>query len=62
MSLIIVITIQILTSPVSLILAAGVSILVYAVMLFVLRVFTPDELKSMPLGGILVKIDAIIHK
>ncbi|HKL73466.1 MAG TPA: polysaccharide biosynthesis protein [Clostridia bacterium] len=62
MSLIIVINIRLQKNPITLILTATVSVIIYFIFLLVLRVFTKDELQSMPMGRVLVRIDTFLHR
>lgn len=62
MSLIIVVNIRLQKNPITLILTAAASIAVYFIFLLILRVFSRDELQSMPLGNVLVRIDSFFHR
>lgn len=62
MSMIIVLNIRLQKNPVSMILLSSISIAVYFVFLLILRVFTKEELGSLPFGKFLLKMDAFIHR
>lgn len=62
MSLIIVINIRLQKNALTLIITAVASVVFYFFLLLVLRVFSKDELRSMPMGAVLVRIDNFIHR
>jgi stage V sporulation protein B len=62
MSMIIVLTAKLQNNIVTMILIATGSMAVYFVFLLVLKVFTKEELGSLPLGKFLLKVDSVFHR